>query len=73
MLGKITTLTQQFIKTSLLTPNYNYVIFISLVNLIKCHAHENAMHVCYENAILTKDMQKNVSFLFILKMLKRER
>ena len=53
MLGKITTLTQQLIKTSLLTPNYNYVIFISLVNLIKCHAHENAMHVCYENASLT--------------------
>ena len=45
MLVKITTLTQQLIKTSLLTPNYNYVIFISLVNLIKCHAHENAMHM----------------------------
>ena len=43
MLGKITTLTQQLIKTFLLTPNYNYVIFISLINLIKCHAQENAM------------------------------
>ena len=54
MLGKITTLTQQFIKTFLLTPNYNYVIFISLVNLIKCHSHENVMHVCYKNESLTE-------------------